>query len=191
MENKMKHEVNSLHTKQLLADALITLSNQKPFSKITVSEIVNLCNINRKTFYYHFADIYDLLELHLNNEVSRAVSKFDSNKDINDTISYAIDYMSQNPHLKNLIQDPLAREKINHILQKAIYSTVYQYIEDFENAQEKQLDSDCKIFLAKNLTRITILSCFDAIEHPTEYEIEKIQQYITTLFRITTNNLFF
>ena len=186
----MKHEVNSLHTKQLLVDALITLSNQKPFSKITVSEIVNLCNINRKTFYYHFADIYDLLEWYLNNEVSRAVSKFDSNKDINDTISYSIDYMSQNPHLKNLIQDPLAREKITHILQKAIYSTVYQYIEDFENAQEKQLDSDCKIFLAKNLTRITILSCFDAIEHPREYEIEKIQSYIATLFRITTSNLF-
>ena len=186
----MKHEINSQNTKKMLADMLISLLQTKPISKITVSEIVNLCDINRKTFYYHFQDVYDLLEWHLNNEVSRAASKFYSSKDINDTISYSFDYMSQNPHLKNLIQDPLAREKITHILQKAIYSTVYQYIEDFENAQEKQLDSDCKIFLAKNLTRITILSCFDAIEHPTEYEIEKIQQYITTLFHITTNNLF-
>ena len=54
----MKHKLNSINTKQMLVDALITLSIQKPFSKITVSEIIDYCNINRKTFYYHFTDIY-------------------------------------------------------------------------------------------------------------------------------------
>lgn len=185
----MKHEVNSLHTKQLLVDALITLSNQKPFSKITVSEIVNLCNINRKTFYYHFTDIYNLLEWHLNNEVALIISKFASKKDINATIAYSVNYMSQNSYLKNLIQDPLAREKIMQILHDAIYPVVAECIEDIEHAQEHIIDADCKEFLIKNLTRITILSSFDAIEHQTEYDIEKIQEYITTLFRITANNL--
>lgn len=185
----MKHEVNSLHTKQLLVDALITLSNQKPFSKITVSEIVNLCNINRKTFYYHFTDIYNLLEWHLNNEVALIISKFASKKDINATIAYSVNYMSQNSYLKNLIQDPLAREKIMQILHDAIYPVVAECIEDIEHAQEHIIDVDCKEFLIKNLTRITILSSFDAIEHQTEYDIEKIQEYITTLFRITANNL--
>ena len=56
----MKHNMNSTNTKQMLAEALISLSNKKDFSKITVSEIVDYCNINRKTFYYHFTDIYDL-----------------------------------------------------------------------------------------------------------------------------------
>ena len=32
---------------------------QKPFSKITVSELIRECNVNRKTLYYHFEDIYD------------------------------------------------------------------------------------------------------------------------------------
>lgn len=185
----MKHEVNSLHTKQLLVDALITLSNQKPFSKITVSEIVNLCNINRKTFYYHFTDIYNLLEWHLNNEVALAITKFANKKDINATIAYSINYMSQNSYLKNFIQDPLAREKIMLILQDAIYPIVAECIDDIEHAQQRTLEADCKEFLIKNLTRITILSSFDAIEHPTEYNVEKIQQYITTLFQITASNL--
>jgi probable dihydroxyacetone kinase regulator len=35
---------------------------QKPFSKITVSDLVSDCGINRSTFYYHFKDIYDLVE---------------------------------------------------------------------------------------------------------------------------------
>ncbi|WP_295208123.1 TetR family transcriptional regulator [Ruminococcus sp.] len=34
----------------------------KPLSKITVSEIVADCNINRKTFYYHFEDVQSLLK---------------------------------------------------------------------------------------------------------------------------------
>ena len=185
----MKHEMNSRHTKQMLVDALISLSGQKPFSKITISELVNFCKINRKTFYYHFTDIYDLLEWHLNNEVTTAVSTCDSVKDIKATISYSINYMSQNPYLKNLIQDPLAREKIMQILQKTLSPTVYNFIGEIEQAQGQLLDLDCKEFLAKNLTRVTILSTFDAIEHPTEYEIEKLQQYIATLFRISTNNL--
>ena len=31
---------------------------KKPLSKITVSEIIADCGVNRKTFYYHFEDIY-------------------------------------------------------------------------------------------------------------------------------------
>ena len=89
----MKHELNSQNTKQMLCDALITLSAKKSFSKISVSEIVNLCEVNRKTFYYHFADVYDLLEWHLNNEIEKAISAFDPLADLGASISYSVNYM--------------------------------------------------------------------------------------------------
>ena len=47
----------------ILTNEEITLTTkQKPFSKITVSELINECNVNRKTFYYHFQDIFELLK---------------------------------------------------------------------------------------------------------------------------------
>lgn len=58
----MTHAENSLRTKTKLADSLKKLMMHKPFSKITVSEIIRDCNVNRKTFYYHFEDIYALLK---------------------------------------------------------------------------------------------------------------------------------
>lgn len=58
----MKHSDISLHTKRALADALKRAMKQKPFQKITVSELVRACDVNRKTFYYHFDDIYMLLK---------------------------------------------------------------------------------------------------------------------------------
>lgn len=111
-------------------------------------------------------------------------------KDIHATVNYATNYMLQHTYLKNLIQDPLAREKVMFIMHKAVYPTVCQFIEELEQAQNQILDLDCKHFLAKNLTRVIILSCFDAIEHPAEYDIGKIQQYLSTLFLISTNGLF-
>lgn len=48
-------------TKIAIMDSLIDLLRKKPFTKITVKDIVTHCGINRNTFYYHFEDIYDLL----------------------------------------------------------------------------------------------------------------------------------
>ncbi len=57
----MKYEVTSMYTKTALSNALKKLMETKPFSKITVSEIIADCGLNRKTFYYHFEDTRDLL----------------------------------------------------------------------------------------------------------------------------------
>ena len=48
--------------KQALGDALKQMMAIKPIEKITVKDIVEICGVNRQTFYYHFDDVYDLLE---------------------------------------------------------------------------------------------------------------------------------
>ena len=47
-------------TKRALASALKELMNEKPFARISVSDICTRCDMNRKSFYYHFKDKYDL-----------------------------------------------------------------------------------------------------------------------------------
>lgn len=37
------------------------LMGKMPFSKISVSDICEACGMNRKSFYYHFKDKYDLI----------------------------------------------------------------------------------------------------------------------------------
>ena len=49
------------NTKQKIADVLHQQMMERPFEKITVSDITNRCQLNRQTFYYHFADKYALL----------------------------------------------------------------------------------------------------------------------------------
>ena len=49
-------------TKRALEQSLKNLLLKKPLTKITINDIADDCGINRMTFYYHFKDIYDLVE---------------------------------------------------------------------------------------------------------------------------------
>ena len=49
-------------TKYALENSLKKLLLQKPLNKVTINDITEDCGINRMTFYYHFKDIYDLVE---------------------------------------------------------------------------------------------------------------------------------
>lgn len=49
-------------TKNAIKASLKKLIKKKMLSKITISDIAEDCGISRMTFYYHFKDIYDLVE---------------------------------------------------------------------------------------------------------------------------------
>ena len=52
----------SLLTEKALAASLKKLLEKKTLDKITVKDITDDCGVNRQTFYYHFHDVYDLVE---------------------------------------------------------------------------------------------------------------------------------
>lgn len=60
-------------TKRALVQSLKSLLQQKPLSKITISDITEDCGISRMTFYYHFKDIYDLVEWACAEDAARAL----------------------------------------------------------------------------------------------------------------------
>ena len=49
-------------TKRALEDSLKHLLLKKPVNKITNNDITEDCVVNLATFYYHFQDIYALIE---------------------------------------------------------------------------------------------------------------------------------
>ena len=49
-------------TKKLLRDSLFTLLQEKSINEITVTELTEIADINRATFYFYYTDIMDMLE---------------------------------------------------------------------------------------------------------------------------------
>jgi len=60
-------------TKRALEDSLKHLLLKKPVNKITINDITEDCGVNRMTFYYHFQNIYDLIEWSCREDAHRAI----------------------------------------------------------------------------------------------------------------------
>lgn len=67
---QLKTDPRVLRTRKLIMDSFMELSGEKEFKEITVKDITAEAMINRATFYYHFEDIYDLLEKVLSEVLS-------------------------------------------------------------------------------------------------------------------------
>lgn len=50
------------YTKKIIRDTFIDLLSEKDISKVTVSEICKIADINRATFYRYYLDVFDLLD---------------------------------------------------------------------------------------------------------------------------------
>lgn len=61
-----KLDPRAIKTRQQIVDAFQQLIQTKHFEQITVKHITELAHINRATFYAHFIDKYELLEMVLN-----------------------------------------------------------------------------------------------------------------------------
>ena len=60
-------------TKQALEESLKHMLLKKPLDKITIRDITEDCGISRMAFYYHFQDIYDLVEWSCIEDATKAL----------------------------------------------------------------------------------------------------------------------
>jgi probable dihydroxyacetone kinase regulator len=84
---------DSLITKRAMADSLKSLMKKKSLERITVSDIVKGCGLNRQTFYYHFKDKYDLVNWIYYSEIITTLSPISDGADWSAAIKKALNIM--------------------------------------------------------------------------------------------------
>ncbi len=72
-----KTDCRTRYTRQTLKDILMEELKNKPYNKITVTEICQKADINRSTFYLHYIDMDDLLKDILDDFLSDTSSVLD------------------------------------------------------------------------------------------------------------------
>ncbi|GEP20207.1 TetR/AcrR family transcriptional regulator [Pediococcus argentinicus] len=60
MTKKLDHRAQ--RTRKNIINSFIKLLGQKEFNKISITEITNMADVNRRTFYLHYVDIFELLD---------------------------------------------------------------------------------------------------------------------------------
>lgn len=143
----MTHEEQSLQTKKALAASLKKLLAHKSFSRITVTEIIEDCGLNRKTFYYHFEDIYGLLRWMLEQDLLSVILSFDLTTDYEQALTYAIDYIEQNKQLLYCIFRNFGHNEMKHLFYRDFAQLVDSIICASEQKLGLYLDEDFHRFL--------------------------------------------
>jgi AcrR family transcriptional regulator len=62
--------------------ALIELMNEKHFDKITLQDISDRANVNRRTIYLHYMDKFDLLDKIIEEHISKLQEMFEELSDV-------------------------------------------------------------------------------------------------------------
>jgi AcrR family transcriptional regulator len=118
------------YTKMVLRESLIALLEHKPIERITIKEICTDADINRATFYAHYADQYDLLkqiEEDLYTNISTSLSQLSQDPANPNTLRQAeniFDYLRDNARITRL----LLSDRGDFSFQKRVMQLVYELI---------------------------------------------------------------
>ena len=116
-------------TKYALENSLKKLLLQKPLNKITINDITEDCGVNRMTFYYHFKDIYDLVDWIL---VEDAAKVMEGRKSFDTWDEAYLDILHQLQENKTLVLNvyrSVGREQVEQYLYKMLDPLLRIFVE--------------------------------------------------------------
>ncbi|GAB6168411.1 TetR/AcrR family transcriptional regulator [Clostridium carnis] len=141
---------NSLITKNAIAASLKELMKSSDLHKISVKDIVDKCGVNRQTFYYHFQDIFDLIDWIYKTEAVESISEYRSYETWTDGLFKIFKYIEEN---KSFCLNTLNSMGRNH-LDMYLYSVTNELIMGVVNevALNRNVANKDKEFLANFYT---------------------------------------
>lgn len=116
-------------TKMHILRGFFQLLDHNDFDKITVTMLVEKCNISRQTFYYHFADIQALINWGVQQYTHGCVETAKNAKDMKEaTIIYLNEIEKNKLFLKKCLSSSLGQYMTKLIRNSIIeYSTEFYY----------------------------------------------------------------
>lgn len=181
----MTNEELSFRTKQALAAALKTALERKKLSKITVSELAEACQVNRKTFYYHFQDVYALFRWMLEQEAIDVVKNFDLVVDTEEALRFVMEYVDENKHLINGAFDSMGYEEIKRFFYNDLFSVLDGAISQGETELGVRLDPGFKKYLATFYTEASAGLLMEWIKSRDAYDKETVLENLLSIFKIS------
>ena len=159
-------------TKRALVASLKNQLLKKPLDKVTISDITDDCGISRMTFYYHFKDIYDLIEWAFEEEASRILEgKKDYDTWQQGYLRIFEDLNANKPFIMNVYRS-ISREKVENYLYRITYDLLIHVIN--EKAKGMNVRDENKEFLANFYKYAFVGLVLDWIKHDMKGEPKQI-----------------
>ena len=168
-------------TKRALEQSLKNLLLKKPLTKITISDITEDCGINRMTFYYHFKDIYDLVEWACLEDAKRALDEKKTYDTWQQGLLQIFEAVQENkPFILNVYRC-VHREQVEKYLQPLVDQLMLDVIQ--EESASMVIREEDKQFIAKIYAYIFVGVMLDWIKDDMREAPQEIVARLVKLLR--------
>lgn len=125
--------------KNTISETLFELSGHKSIEKITVTDIVEKCNITRQAFYYHFQDIQDVIEWSLRQRMGRLLEQCLQVGSMKETLRLFVSCATEQPDfIRSILHSP-RREYAERLFFDTVKTFMRQLIERKELFQDMRV----------------------------------------------------
>jgi AcrR family transcriptional regulator len=136
-------------TQKAILDAFVRLLSERPLDKITVTDVANECQITRRTFYYHFHDLFEVVETLLRMETERAVEEFEAGMSWQDCFIRASRFILDNRTAVYHLYRSSRREELERFLDRLFMQIMRQYLTEVSaghNLKESDAHLICQFY---------------------------------------------
>lgn len=100
---------NAIRSRRMIREAFVELLHEKPFEKITATDIINRSGLNRSTFYAHYPDVKGIID-EITGEIftmfQQMLSEMDFSQILNDpepNLKQVVTFLEENQDLYRLL----------------------------------------------------------------------------------------
>ena len=177
-------------TEKAIQETFIRLLSEQPLDKITVRQIAQECGISRNTFYYHYHDVYDLLEKLFAVEEQRMLADLQDISTMRQGLVEATRFALENRRAVYNIYNSMSRDVLSRYLYNsaAIYMRRYVLSQcDGEVPSEKDLDD--LVFLLASMVEGAIINIMrEGLTRDVEHLIDNATRLLDGMVRLALEN---
>ena len=167
-------------TKKAILNSFIKLIEERSFDKIKVRDIVEDCGITRNAFYYHFQDMYAVVDELLAIETKRIISRASEDENPERSLFSAAGVAIGNKKALYHIYNSSRRDDVLRYFRNAIQTVMEYYVNKIADGSP----------VSRQVKALTVSFCSDAIygavlrwlDNPRESDIDEILAKMDELF---------
>lgn len=131
------------YTRNMIRNVFIEMLDERPFDEITVTDLVTRCEINRKTFYYYYQDLYAVLTEIFESELETVLGGVKEHVTWEEGIAQAMQIALRHKRAVYHVYHSMQRESLEKYLYNVAGEVMRRYVErQNEGIHASQGDKD-------------------------------------------------
>ena len=117
------------YTRNMIRNVFIEMLDERPFDEITVTDLVTRCEINRKTFYYYYQDLYAVLTEIFESELETVLGGVKEHVTWEEGIAQAMQIALRHKRAVYHVYHSMQRESLEKYLYNVAGEVMRRYVE--------------------------------------------------------------